>query len=101
MFDTVKQNLTKYSQSGLIELKYIFLPEVNDNKKDIDGFIEFCKAVGAHSAAISYDLFASQIPTENMKNMILYMKEQITAEGLVCQSVSDVVNKVIRERGGK
>ena len=101
LFDTVKQNLTQYSQSGLIELKYIFLPEVNDNKKNVDGFIELCKTVGAHSAAISYDLFAPQIPTENMKNMILYMKEQITAEGLVCKSVSDVVNKVIRERGGK
>ena len=45
-------NLQKYAENaksaGQIELKYIFLPDINDNEADIIGFTELAKQVSAN-----------------------------------------------------
>jgi pyruvate-formate lyase-activating enzyme len=42
-FDKVRENLTRYAADGLVHLKYIILPGVNDNQEDIDGFVRLCE----------------------------------------------------------
>jgi pyruvate-formate lyase-activating enzyme len=42
-FDKVRENLTRYAADGFVHLKYIILPGVNDNERDIDGFVRLCK----------------------------------------------------------
>lgn len=43
-FDTVIENLRKYKAEGAgIELKYILLEDLNDDEKDMDGFLSLAK----------------------------------------------------------
>jgi pyruvate-formate lyase-activating enzyme len=42
-FDKVRENLARYATDGLVHLKYIILPGVNDNQEDIDGFVRLCE----------------------------------------------------------
>ncbi len=43
IFDKVCNNLSRYAQAGLVELKYIFLPEINDNANEVERLLEFCE----------------------------------------------------------
>lgn len=56
IFDKVCENLRRYSEYGVVELKYIFLPGVNDNKTDIDGFLALCQMVKVKSVSISRNM---------------------------------------------
>ena len=51
-FDKVKNNIRKYSKNGRVVLKYIILPNVNDNIDDIKGFLSFAKEIGTDSIEI-------------------------------------------------
>jgi pyruvate-formate lyase-activating enzyme len=42
LFDKVCENLRRYSLDGLVHLKYIVLPSVNDNEANVEGFIDLC-----------------------------------------------------------
>lgn len=43
VYDKVCNNLQKYAAFGVkIHMKYIFIPNINDNAMDIDGFISIC-----------------------------------------------------------
>ncbi|MDR1840312.1 MAG: radical SAM protein [Holophagales bacterium] len=39
LFEQVCYNLKRYSEIAALELKYLFVPGVNDNEADVDGFI--------------------------------------------------------------
>ena len=52
-FDTVICNIKQYAKNANIELKYIILPGMNDNEKDIVGFIEIAKNTNASSIILS------------------------------------------------
>jgi uncharacterized Fe-S cluster-containing radical SAM superfamily protein len=65
LFDVLCENLVKYSQAnGSILLKYIILPELNDNKRDIYGFLELCKKVNPIRIRLSRD-YHSPPSTQN------------------------------------
>jgi molybdenum cofactor biosynthesis enzyme MoaA len=56
-FDKVCNHIVRYSQSGAVELKYIFLPGINDNLEDIDGVLGLCRKIGQNvNFIISRDL---------------------------------------------
>lgn len=56
-YNQVIYNISRYHNAkGKIELKYIILEGVNDNEKDIDGFISICKKY-ASSVRLSCDKF--------------------------------------------
>ncbi len=44
-WNRVLDNLRKYRQFGSIVPKFIIQPGMNDNEKDIDGFVDFCKSI--------------------------------------------------------
>jgi wyosine [tRNA(Phe)-imidazoG37] synthetase (radical SAM superfamily) len=58
-FDRLVANLNRYSSQKFrnIQLKYIFLPGMNDNLNDIDGFIEICKQCSLEYIVLSYETY--------------------------------------------
>jgi pyruvate-formate lyase-activating enzyme len=56
MFDRVRENVAKYAETGgYIQLKYIMIEGLNDNKEDIDGFWDYAKD-NAKTTQIDFDL---------------------------------------------
>jgi len=57
MFDKVCENLRKYSGGrGNIELKYLLLPNINDNTEDADGFLKICSEISVSKVILSKNL---------------------------------------------
>ena len=59
LFSKVCDNLVKYSSEGgneNIDLKYLFIPDVNDNNADFSGFTELCGKVKPRLVIISTDV---------------------------------------------
>ncbi len=56
LFDKLRNSLQKYAQGGAaIELKYIFLPGVNDNEDDVEGFTRLASELKARKVILSRD----------------------------------------------
>lgn len=55
-FEKVRQNLRSYSEAGYVELKYIYMPGINDNVQDVEGFLQLCHEINANHISISNDL---------------------------------------------
>lgn len=69
-FDEVINTLKQYIEdtkenSYKVRLKYIVLPNVNDNKKEIDKFFEVAKSIGITSVVRSVDHLESKMNTKN------------------------------------
>jgi len=85
-FERVRQNLKKYAQAavGLVMLKYIFVPGVNDTPEDVDGFIDLCEETGAILAIAAVDFFSTEKITDHTKNMINRLATGLVARGILC-----------------
>lgn len=57
-FYEVRENLIRYGKRSArcIEPKYIFLPGINDNEEDVDGFVNLCNDISAGIVQISSEL---------------------------------------------
>lgn len=100
LFEKVCANLKNYSATvgfAPFELKYIFMPDVNDNEADVNGFVELCAAVGANQVLISYDFNAPFIK-ETTIIAVKRMIEKLDAEGMEYKIISDVINCEIAKR---
>jgi pyruvate-formate lyase-activating enzyme len=62
VFDKVRDNIIRYGKaSGDMRLKYILFDGLNDNKEDIDGFLQLVKDSGINRIILSLDvLFEGQ-----------------------------------------
>jgi molybdenum cofactor biosynthesis enzyme MoaA len=56
LFDKVCDNLRRYSADGLVHLKYIVLPGINDGDADINGFIALCERLKIRAVDITRDM---------------------------------------------
>jgi len=55
-YNNVKKNLIEYGKSsGNIILKYIFIPGINDDDRNLDGFLELCKEVNILQIRLSIE----------------------------------------------
>lgn len=97
LFDKVHENLKRYSSSGIVILKYIVLPGINDNKADIDGFIALCKDCKIELVTVSYDIFASPTLTEHTTEMVKYFIDQLSKSDIVYRVISDVISRALNE----
>ena len=59
LFEQVCQNVSRYSKVAKIDLKYIFLPGMNDNDNDIDGFIALIKRIAPFQVTISRHFYSN------------------------------------------
>jgi pyruvate-formate lyase-activating enzyme len=82
-FERVLENITKYSESGNVALKYIFLNDVNDNKNDVDGFVNICKTVRPAYVEITRDMFNFKTKlSDDQLNLIAYMTNTLKANDI-------------------
>jgi hypothetical protein len=88
VFGRVCENLKKYSANGgKIKLKYILLPEINDNMADADGFIELCKDVNAMCVMLSYNKNDKRPMPDKTIEIAKYIKERAETEGFMVNYV--------------
>jgi len=85
-FDRVRQNLKKYAQAtmGIVALKYIFIPGVNDTMEEIRGFIDYCVDIDAVFVIISLDLFSKDRFTDHTREMVQQLKNGLSRLGIMC-----------------
>ena len=84
--ENVKKNLSAYAKAsvGIVALKYLFVPGVNDNQEDIDGFIKLCEEVNAMFVVVSVDYFSVNNITEHMQDMILRLNTELSERDILC-----------------
>jgi pyruvate-formate lyase-activating enzyme len=97
LFDRVRSNLKRYAEAAGFapyEIKYIFMPGVNDNEADVDGFAEFCRDIGTHHILISYDFYAPD-PNETTVSAIKRLMGKLDSEKMQYHVISDVIQRTI------
>lgn len=87
-FEKVCENLKRYSNAGcgVIVLKYVFIPNVNDNDADVDGFAQICFETGCLIGNISYDYGAPLPIPEKTVAAIKRLKNNLRQTGILCTS---------------
>ncbi|MCI8646453.1 MAG: radical SAM protein [Firmicutes bacterium] len=85
-FDKIRKNLLRYAEAsvGIVALKYLFVPGVNDNRKDVDGFIQFCEDVEAMFVVISVDYFSMGNITGHVQDAIHYLSTELSEQNILC-----------------
>lgn len=85
-FDQVCVNMKKYAQAsmGIVVLKYILLPGVNDIPEEIDGFIEFCAETGATFAIVSLDVYSVEKVTGQTVEMAKRLVRGMSERNILC-----------------
>ena len=69
-FNEVSKNIKRYikeskSQNPNVMIKYIVLPHFNDNKNEVDAWLELCKEWGTQKIALSLNYLTSMSNTTN------------------------------------
>lgn len=88
-------NLKRYASEATgeaIYLKYIFLPCLNDNKNDVDGFFALVKEIGASRVFISHDYTNSDKITEHTIGMAGYFINKARALPVPVTSSSNILS---------
>jgi pyruvate-formate lyase-activating enzyme len=97
-FERVCETLRLYSYNSnmAIELKYILLPNVNDNEIDIDGFISLASEIKSNRITISSDMFNTHLIDENLVSMAEYLWKKAKDISIFC----DVNSYALAEKMG-
>lgn len=100
-FDRVINNLRQYARhnKGILNLKFILLPGINDNCEDIDGFIKLCMELNVTSAHISHNLCSSYEDYNNKQTIssVRYLIEKLNQYSIKFELYSkDIINKILR-----
>lgn len=82
----VQKNLTHYAQSttGIVALKYIFVPGTNDTPADIDGFVDLCINTGALFVIVSIDYFSMGNVSQKTRDMIHRLSQELSRHHILC-----------------
>ncbi|MGN0401758.1 MAG: radical SAM protein [Acetatifactor sp.] len=103
-FDRVVNNLSMYSHQrrGIFNLKYILLPGINDNDKDIDGFVMLCKRLDVSMAHISCNLCLNfeDYYNEKMINAIKRLVNSLKKENIEYEIYSEgIIERLLKSEG--
>ena len=84
--EQVQKNLTQYAQSttGIVALKYIFIPGTNDTPADIDGFVDLCVHTGALFVIVSIDYFSIDKVSQQTRDMIQRLSQGLAKHHILC-----------------
>jgi MoaA/NifB/PqqE/SkfB family radical SAM enzyme len=86
--DEICENLKKYNGAGfgVTVLKYVFVPGVNDNERDVDAFAEICDRTGCLIGNISYD-YGSPLPIpEKTAEAMRRLRKNLDDLDILCTS---------------
>jgi uncharacterized Fe-S cluster-containing radical SAM superfamily protein len=85
-FEKVCENIKRYSENknSSVHLKYIFLPGINDNAENVNGFLDICLGNNIDFAVISYNLLLSlnDVPVVTLQ-MIKLMVDGFNRNGIL------------------
>jgi len=90
LFDKVCENLRRYSLDAFVHLKYIFLPGINDNEDDINGFIQLCEKLNIKAVDVTRDRFDPRPLTDHTICMVARMLNGLQEIG-VCAYAPDYI----------
>lgn len=95
-WEKVTKNLQKYAQNakykGQIELKYILLPDMNDNEEDIEGFVALAESLNA-DVMLSSDMHIMDAPLpEKTYSCALRLAKNCNTRGLRLTPVTEFFN---------
>ena len=78
-FDKVRKNLIKYSEAkiGITALKYVFIPGINDNDEDVNGFINLCLETNCGYVIISYAYGYEEKMTEKTYGIMKKLSDKL------------------------
>jgi len=82
LFDRVCENLLRYSQDGLVHLKYIVCHGLNDSPADIEGFIDLCGRMKIAAVDITRDMFDLAPLPERTIDAIAKMLDELQKLGI-------------------
>jgi pyruvate-formate lyase-activating enzyme len=95
-FDRVCENIKKYSVSEhSVHLKYVCLPQINDNKEDADGFVKICAEMKPYNISLSREYFKikfGEIPVNTLE-MIRFMYRQLRNLNLNVRLMKELYSK--------
>jgi pyruvate-formate lyase-activating enzyme len=86
VFAQAAENIVSYAQHGPVRLKYIFFEGINDNKAEVDAFIELVAKTG-HIAevAVSSDMtIVNQDVKQSTLDLIVYFLRQLRLRRIPC-----------------
>ncbi len=86
-YDAVWSNLKKYikaqkkNPNALVTIKYVIIPTVNDNMKDVKEFLKRCRKIGCSSIEVNMEFFwmsenFNKPISDNLREVLMYFKEQ-------------------------
>ncbi|GHV53401.1 hypothetical protein FACS1894216_11320 [Synergistales bacterium] len=101
-FGKVRDNIKRYNDFAgysTVQMKYIFLPGVNDNKADIEGFIELCQYTGTTTLVLAHDnaLPRDPIGGGNVVESASYMLELAAKNGIMPIIFSDKIRAALAQ----
>jgi len=82
LYDKVCENLSKYSADGTVQLKYIVLPNINDNEADMLGFVDLCSRLNIRAVDISRDSNTLNPFADDTINLIVAMMLELQKQGI-------------------
>jgi molybdenum cofactor biosynthesis enzyme MoaA len=88
-FDKVIKNLEKYAAVGNIQLKYILLEGINDNKNDIDDFVAIAERINANVQISRDNRKSFTRMSERGYSAILRLTRQCTAQSVQYFMIKD------------
>jgi molybdenum cofactor biosynthesis enzyme MoaA len=85
-FNRVYDTLCRYSRESkdAINLKYIFLPGINDNEEDINKFIALANEIKSNSITISADMLNTQLIDGHTITMAEYLWKGAKDMSILC-----------------
>jgi molybdenum cofactor biosynthesis enzyme MoaA len=88
-FSLVCDTLRRYSRESndAIDLKFIFLPGVNDNEVDISGFVALASEIRCSSIMISMDIFNAHLISNHMVSMAEHLWKKAKNVSISCEIV--------------
>jgi sulfatase maturation enzyme AslB (radical SAM superfamily) len=86
LWDKVMENIEEYNKArfGIVHLKYVFLPGINDNEDDVDGFIDVCVQKNIPVALCSYDNNKNCVLTDRTIEMMKRLYKKLYSAGVLC-----------------
>ena len=103
-FDKVWDNLKKYikasskNPNALVTIKYIIIPGVNDNIKEVKEFIKRCKKIGCKAIEINVEFFwmnenYDKPISKTLKETLIYLdslkKDNVYFSGNICTHIGN------------
>ncbi len=98
VYDRVCENLDAYNKQwpNAVLLKYIFVPGINDNERDVDGFMDLCARIRPAIATVSYDMYSPKTLSENTYRMLRRMAKGLDAAGVVWKTGAPEVDEALQ-----